>query len=178
MNPLEGHDRLFAYGTLQLPAIMRALCGPAPDSASLASPEPAALVKSLDWAWTGAAAKLDGFARCRVRGERYPGIRPQARASTAGCVYTGLTAEHWRVLDLFEGPLYERQRVQVELRQPHPVTDAPRFPRSAAFAYVVRSEFMGTLEDREWELEHFAATHLAEYVHSCQRLRLELLADP
>jgi len=83
---------LFAYGTLQFPAVFRVVAG-----------------RTLP----GDPAVLDGYARFLVRGQRFPGIVPYAGANTEGVLYRGVTDEDLARLDRFEGPLYERAALTV-----------------------------------------------------------------
>lgn len=86
-------DRLFCYGTLCVPAVMRRVCGHLPARQS---------------------GHLSGFIRYGLSGRPYPGLRRGRGAPVDGILYTGLTRGHWRRLDQFEGREYRRIRVQVE----------------------------------------------------------------
>jgi len=179
-------DSLFAYGTLQIPEIMSALCGLATASRSPTAGRSHPVEGS---AWAALPARLQGFERCCVRGERFPGIRPRPETSTPGCLYSDLGDEHWELLDAFEGELYERRSVEVQLLGPqasHPLarsatgtsdrTDAetPIGVRTA-WVYVVRPGHWRSLLAKPWHIERFAALHVAEYVQTCQQLRAEVL---
>src|SRR3974377_1337130 len=85
---------LFAYGTLMSEDILRAATG---------SRFPAA------------PGVLRGFRRNRIRGEVYPGIIPRPEERAAGIVYSNLTEDDWRRLDLFEGEMYVRSAVIVQM---------------------------------------------------------------
>ena len=117
---------LFAYGTLMCADIMRAVSG---------CPKPA-----------GSAGLLRDHCRLCVRGEHYPGLVPRPGASVEGIVYHAVPAGAWARLDRFEGDLYVRACVDVEL------ADASI---RRVQTYLVRPELTARLEDRVWELEVF-----------------------
>ena len=117
--------RLFAYGTLMCPEIIREVSG-------ITQP--------------GQPAVLHGFARYRVRGEYYPAITAQAGARVDGLLYDCTDPDAWRRLDLFEGDMYLRSAVQVEL------TDGTR---CMADTYVLHPAHLDCLDHREWDFEAF-----------------------
>lgn len=84
--------QLFAYGTLQVPAIVAQIVG-----------RPLA----------GVPARLDGYARYRVEGRVYPAVVEAAAGEVAGILYAGLDAAELERLDIYEGDLYERREVAV-----------------------------------------------------------------
>jgi gamma-glutamylcyclotransferase (GGCT)/AIG2-like uncharacterized protein YtfP len=84
--------RLFAYGTLMVPAVIEAVIGRRPE---------------------GAAAVLSGFARYRILGEEFPGLVPCDGAMTDGIVYDGLDRHEIALTDRFEGTWYERVTAKV-----------------------------------------------------------------
>jgi gamma-glutamylcyclotransferase (GGCT)/AIG2-like uncharacterized protein YtfP len=133
--PAEVMQDLFAYGTLMCVDIMRAASG---------CPEPA-----------GSTGLLRDHCRLCVRGEHYPGLVPRTGSSVEGTVYHNVPADAWRRLDRFEGDLYLRASVTVEL----PDTTIRRVQ-----TYLVRPELAGCLEDRVWELEDFLRHGRAEFV--------------
>jgi len=138
---------LFAYGTLQHADVLCALLGGAPRPA--------------------AAARLDGYRRGPLRGEPYPGILPASEASTAGVLYTQLCREDFEILDLFEGPVYERIEVEVWLAEGG---------RARACAYEVRAEHRSRVAPDAWSFERFCAKHASAYVQSCRALRQQHLS--
>ena len=83
---------LFVYGTLLFPAIMRRVVGRVLPS------EPAV---------------LRGYRRRRVRNEVYPGVLPSLGSNVKGKLCRGLDGATLCLLDAFEGPEFERRRVQV-----------------------------------------------------------------
>lgn len=81
---------LFAYGTLQVPEVLRALLGRVP----AATPATA-----VGWR---AAALTD-----RV----YPGLVAMPGESVAGLLLTDLSAAEWRVIDAYEDDQYSLERI-------------------------------------------------------------------
>ncbi len=132
---------LFAYGTLVLPAVWEALTG------RRALPR---------------AARLADYARRPLRGALYPGIAPEAGAWTPGVLHPGIDAATWALLDAFEGPLYQRRRVQVTVEGGG---------RAAVWAYVVRPAERTRLAAGSWDPRAFAARHLPRYVAGCRAFR-------
>ncbi len=125
--------RLFAYGTLVVPAVLEALIERRPSSRP---------------------ARLEGFARFRVRGAAYPGIVETPGGGVEGVVYEPLDDEALAVLDVFEGELYERRVVEVRL------ADAS----VAAFTYVVPLRRRTQLSDEPWDLARFLRDELPAYL--------------
>jgi gamma-glutamylcyclotransferase (GGCT)/AIG2-like uncharacterized protein YtfP len=134
-------DRFFAYGTLEIPELMEALTGRRLPSTP---------------------AVLAGFARFVVRGRAYPGIVAVADARTEGRLYSEIDARLIRLLDRFEGDLYERRRVSVRARG----------RAVSAFAYIVRASRRRHLHAEEWDRERFVAAHLARFLTLCREFRL------
>lgn len=85
--------RIFAYGTLQFPAIMAAVTG-------VSRP--------------GRLARLDDYGRYCVRDAPFPGIAPREGGQVAGLVYSRVDADALARIDAFEGALYRRERVLVQ----------------------------------------------------------------
>jgi gamma-glutamylcyclotransferase (GGCT)/AIG2-like uncharacterized protein YtfP len=116
---------LFAYGTLMCKDIMQAAAGCRP-----------AAVRGV----------LRGWSRRRVRGEDYPGLLPEEGACVEGVVYRDVPDSAWRHLDRFEGNMYARRTVYIELAEGG---------RSAAESYVVRPEHISRLDASEWDVAEF-----------------------
>jgi gamma-glutamylcyclotransferase (GGCT)/AIG2-like uncharacterized protein YtfP len=87
-----GH-RLFAYGTLRAPEVMRAVAGRG---------------------FEHREASLPAHAAYRVLAEDFPGLVPERRGRAAGTLWWGLDERALRRLDRFEGELYVRKRVRVD----------------------------------------------------------------
>jgi len=123
-------DRLFAYGTLQHPRVIRYVIGRLPDSRP---------------------ALLDDYARYTVRGADYPGIIASNGARIDGTVFLGITPPEWDALDRYEDDLYDRLTVTPQLVEGDSCT---------AWAYVVAPEHRHALSDELWELNHYQPNHL------------------
>lgn len=113
-------DRLFAYGTLEDPEVVRALTG-----RSFAAIE----------------ARLPGYDRYLLRGQPYPGIVRSPGGVVPGTLYLGVDGDALRRLDRYEGPPYRRTEVTVATGSAG---------RVAAWAYVIPRGLRGMLSDRRW----------------------------
>jgi gamma-glutamylcyclotransferase (GGCT)/AIG2-like uncharacterized protein YtfP len=118
-------ESLFAYGTLMCEDIMRDVAGCLP---------------------AHAPATLKGYRRWTVKGEQYPGLAPDPEGRVEGVLYRDVSASAWERLDRFEGEMYARRMVLVELDDGRTVD---------AEAYIVKPECAGRLEDSEWDLAEF-----------------------
>lgn len=116
---------LFAYGTLMCEDIMREVSG-----------------VRLVWV----PGKLKGYSRRQVQGEHYPGLVPNAEGLVEGVVYREVPDAAWQRLDRFEGAMYARRDVQVEL---------PDGMTLLAEAYVVRPEYRHQLDASDWDPDRF-----------------------
>ena len=85
-------DRLFTYGTLEIPDVFEKVSGGSRRSAP---------------------ALLQGYARFLVKGECYPGITERGDHSTPGTLYFDMDAAILARIDRFEGPQFTRQTVDV-----------------------------------------------------------------
>jgi gamma-glutamylcyclotransferase (GGCT)/AIG2-like uncharacterized protein YtfP len=132
--PDEVMQDLFAYGTLMCADIMRAVSG----------------CQEL----TGSAGLLRDHIRLYVRGEHYPGLLLCPGSCVEGVVYPAVPAQAWERLDRYEGDLYRRVGIDVEL-------GAAGIRRVQT--YLVRPELSGCLENRVWELEGFLRHGKAEF---------------
>lgn len=115
----------FTYGTLMCPDIMEEVTGRGHRCES---------------------GVLQGFLRSALKGEVYPGIIPREDCDVRGIVYWDVSPEAWRRLDKFEGDLYERRRVQIELSDGSCLS---------AGAYVVKPEFTSRLSLEDWRPDRF-----------------------
>ncbi|GGL16109.1 gamma-glutamylcyclotransferase family protein [Planomonospora parontospora] len=122
---------LFVYGTLMFPEVLRALLGRVPQSA------PAAVA---------------GWRAARLPGHVYPVLVPAGAGTARGLLLTGLTAGDWRVLDEYEGPLYDLRPVVL--------TDG-----RGGWAYISADPSAASAED--WDAGRFAAEHLSAYLGEC-----------
>lgn len=130
---------VFAYGSLQLGAVMEAVTGRRFRSES---------------------AVLAGFERCRLIARVYPGLRRRPGATTVGRLYRHVDGRSMELLDRFEDYFYSRRTLLVaaggELRVP-------------AEVYVIEPRYYRLMLPREWSVEHFARRRLADYLRRCRR---------
>lgn len=88
----DGLLGLFAYGTLQVASVFRAVTG------IELTPEP---------------ATLPGYRCRRLAGRTFPGIVPDPKHETSGTFYRGIDDDVLERLDAFEDDFYERRAVDV-----------------------------------------------------------------
>jgi gamma-glutamylcyclotransferase (GGCT)/AIG2-like uncharacterized protein YtfP len=136
-----GTRALFAYGTLEIPAVMLAVT-----ARSFAS-EP---------------ARLDGFVRFLLRDRAYPGIVETPGATTEGRVYHGVDDASLARLDRFEDDCYERRGVVVRRADGSCL---------AADAYVIPLARRALLGSEPWRRERFEREALAGFLADCERFR-------
>jgi gamma-glutamylcyclotransferase (GGCT)/AIG2-like uncharacterized protein YtfP len=125
---------LFCYGSLQFDEVMRAVTGRE---------------------FAGEPAELDGFARYRFRDATYPGLAPEAGASTEGTLFRGLDGAALEALDRFEGARYERVAVEVRTRGGG---------SAAAQVYVVCAAQRDSLSREAWDKTHFRSRELDAFL--------------
>lgn len=127
-------DRLFVYGTLLAPELLRAIIG-----------------RSLQ----GVPAVLSGYSCYRVRCAAYPAVTKKTGALTYGNLFSGIDPSQWESLDDFESNLYERHLVDVSLAAESNVD---------AYTYVIADAHRDRLTSEAWEFEHFRRHHLNRYL--------------
>ena len=117
---------IFAYGTLMDTDIMRHVSGV-----------------------SGAGKKgvVTGYSRYRVRGEQYPGIVSDGNGRVEGILYCGITDNELARLDIFEGDMYRREQVEVQLAEEGAI--------EKAMAYVIRPEHAHRLTGEPWDFANF-----------------------
>ena len=115
----------FAYGTLMCEDIMLAVTG--------------RRLSSL-------RGVLRDYHRRAVQGELYPGLIPGRGGVVEGIVYRDLRDADWTLLDTFEGEMYQRQIVRVNLEDRTSIE---------AHTYVVRPQFENRLGASEWDFAKF-----------------------
>jgi gamma-glutamylcyclotransferase (GGCT)/AIG2-like uncharacterized protein YtfP len=131
---------VFCYGTLLFPEVLRAVAGVAPPPRS---------------------ATARGWGRYRVHGEVFPGVIAQPGASTRGAVFDGIDAPALARLDAFEGELYQRVPLEVELDDG---------TRATAWCWVMAPGREAVLTREPWDPEDFAARELASYLRQVREL--------
>lgn len=125
---------LFAYGTLQLTEVMGRVTG-------------------RDF--TSQPALLPGYGRYLIRGETYPGIVKEIGAATPGLVYFDVDAPTLRLLDDFEGPLYQRHPITVILSDN---------TLCQAMTYMLNTAAIPLLSRLPFDLEKFRRDFLARFL--------------
>jgi gamma-glutamyl AIG2-like cyclotransferase len=125
--------RLYAYGTLQLAPIISLIVG-----------------REI----TARPATLSGYSRYRIADRVYPAIVEASGGSVLGVLYEYLDAAEMERLDVYEGPLYERRDLAVDV-------GGTLIP---ACTYVLRPEHAHRLSRDEWDLEQFEREHLDSYL--------------
>ena len=134
-------SRLFVYGTLMMPAVLKAVC---------------------DMPFTPRAATLPDYARYQLRERVYPAIVPAVGAITAGLLCEGLDERLWRRLDRWESELYTRHTVTVR--------DAAGALFDAQ-TYVLAPAHRHLLSTAPWSPDAFERLHLADYLARWTRAR-------
>jgi gamma-glutamylcyclotransferase (GGCT)/AIG2-like uncharacterized protein YtfP len=127
-------NRLFCYGTLQVPEVIRAVTGRT---------------------YSAIAAILHGYAIYRVKDAEYPGIIPSAGSEIEGVVYDNVSDNDLKVLDLFESDLYRRQLLEVKL---------PDNKIRKAWCYVIPEKNKSMLTDDVWRLKDFLEHGLESFM--------------
>ena len=116
----------FAYGTLMCEDIMQEVTG---------------------YDLSHAPGILKGFKRTCIKGESYPAIVPDNAGCVEGVAYRNVPYSVWSRLDRFEGELYDRRLVQVELKNDGKVITAA--------TYVIKPAFIGCLDGTDWDFVRF-----------------------
>jgi len=92
---------------------------------------------------------LKGYARRRVRSQVYPGLLQLEANRVDGVVYLDVPASAWERLDRFEGEMYARRAVSIEMDGGGNLT---------AETYIVRQEYLNRLEEAEWDFSEFLSS--------------------
>ena len=117
--------RLFCYGTLQVPQVIRSVTG---------------------HDHSGKNAVLRDYAIYRVKNAEYPGIVQSIGSSTEGKLYDDISHTDLKTLDLFEGEYYSRQMLKVHL---------PDGSTAQAWTYVIADNHVDILTADSWRLSDF-----------------------
>ena len=110
------------------------------------------------------AARLRGYRRRLLRGVVYPGLVPAADDTTAGVLWQGLDRAALARIDRFEGNLYLRPLLRVELESG---------AECEAFVYVLRPDRHALASEASWSEADFRARHLGEYLAACRTFARE-----
>lgn len=134
-------ENLFAYGTLMCDDIMAEVAGEC---------------------MSAVPATLRGYRRLRVKDAHYPALVPDAESRVEGVVYCDVSESAWARLDRFEGEMYSRESVQVELADGSAV---------AAATYVVHGDFTSCLDETEWDFAAFLDSDKESFCKSYEGYR-------
>jgi gamma-glutamylcyclotransferase (GGCT)/AIG2-like uncharacterized protein YtfP len=126
-------DKIFCYGTLQSPEILRAVIG-----------------REI----TPHKALLEEYASFRIVGENYPGLVPAPGHKTDGVVYQGLTRREMMLLDRYEGLFYKREIVEV-MNNDGAV--------SRAWSYVLKTAYRHCVTGESWSFDEFESENFSSY---------------
>ncbi len=97
---------------------------------------------------------LKGFCRKCLRGEHYPAVIPEATGSVDGLVYRDIPDTTWKRLDLFEGEMYARRPVWIEL------SDRTTLE---AETYVLQTAFSNCISQFDWNFSDFLVNGKKEF---------------
>lgn len=138
-DEVERMANLFAYGTLQVPGVFRAVTG-----------------RSLP----ARPATLAGYARYRLRGLSYPGLIAEVGAVTEGLLITGIGPRELARLDAFEDDFYRRVTLRVSIGAGKLIS---------ADVYVIPAEHRDLIDRRPWQLDAFVLDEGQEFLRRCRR---------
>jgi gamma-glutamylcyclotransferase (GGCT)/AIG2-like uncharacterized protein YtfP len=130
-------ESLFVYGTLMCQEIFEKVAGIVPNARK---------------------ATLKGFRRFSVKNEYYPGVVGQQGFQVEGLLYDNLSEESWVLLDNFEGDMYRRQGVEIQLEDGRMID---------AFVYVVKQEYTYMIGVDDWSFERFVALGKDQFIRDC-----------
>ena len=100
-------------------------------------------------------ARVQNYARFKVKGEPYPGLTPLEGAVTEGILYRGVDALSVRRLDDFEGEIYERTEIPAYTLEGESLT---------AQTYIIKAQYRDRLSSEEWDPKHFEKADLFEFM--------------
>lgn len=108
-------------------------------------------------------ATLQGYKRVPVRGGDYPALIHTRNASDTvqGYLVYPESEDEWRKLDNFEGEVYERVEVEVEVLNSSHGGDQSN---SQAFAYVWVGGMDGLVVDQDWDFDFFRNNRLEDWL--------------
>lgn len=98
-------------------------------------------------------ATLHGFARRSIKQDEYPVIF-HADEQVEGVVYYDISEEDMRILDAFEGEYYERQDVELIVK------DAP----VRACVYVLKEAYFDLIDPKPWSEALFATEGIKRFL--------------
>ena len=133
-------ERLFLYGTLQFPQMMRAVLGRTHPMTP---------------------AELPEFARFQVRRRVFPAVLPATGGRVPGQIIEDVDAWTLERIDDYEGPPFYRHRTTVQLGTGRHVE---------ATVYLLRQRYHCLLLDRDWDPEQFRREWHDWYVREYQQV--------
>ena len=125
---------VFTYGSLMIPSVMSAVTG-----------------KNF----RALKACLKEYARFKLKGESYPGIVSRTGSAIEGMVHCDVDDLSLKLLDDFEGGLYQRVSVRVEVGHGG---------RLNAEAYIISLEHLHLMSSEPWDFDEFKKDHLQEFL--------------
>lgn len=141
---LEPATTAFVYGTLQLPEVLQRVLGRVPEMTS---------------------ARLLEHRRGRITGEHYPAVIAAPGHHVDGYVLFGVSDAEWRLLDVYEGELYERKLVSITFDGNNADSggiDGTTVGR--ANTYVLAAHAGARFDPTAWSLAEFVERHLADFL--------------
>ncbi len=127
-------SHLFAYGTLEIPAVMYAVTGQH---------------------YPAEAARLPGYTRYLLQNKPYPGIVPGEHSEVNGMLYRNLSPQIWRRLDRYEDDFYQRQQVTI-------IT--ARGESLDVWTYVIPANKHHLLSQIPWDPRYFTKHRLRRFI--------------
>ena len=97
---------------------------------------------------------LEGYTRLGVRDHVYPGLLQRESNRVDGVVYLDVPASAYERLDRFEGEMYARLTVSIEMDSGGQLT---------AETYIVRPEYVDGLEEAEWDFSEFLSSGKSKF---------------
>jgi gamma-glutamylcyclotransferase (GGCT)/AIG2-like uncharacterized protein YtfP len=97
---------------------------------------------------------IRGYQRWTVKNEDYPALLPREGGHIAGVIYYDVPDSAWERLDGFEGGMYKRQTLQVELKDGTTLQAA---------TYVVKPSFLDLLDATDWDFIDFLTNRKARF---------------
>lgn len=96
------------------------------------------------------AGVLRGYSRRSVKGEPYPAILANHTGHVEGLIYKDVPNRAWKLLDQFEGHMYARHSVQINL------DSGVTMP---ADTYVIQPAYLDRLTTSDWNFSEFLRKH-------------------
>jgi gamma-glutamylcyclotransferase (GGCT)/AIG2-like uncharacterized protein YtfP len=105
-------------------------------------------------------AKLFGYRRKKIKNEEYPGIiAGNQEDMVEGTIYLNLSNHDLKRLDLFEGDLYLRVKLNCLLPQNSYLT---------AHTYVINPQYQTIVDEQDWDKQQFEQNGLKKFLSKYQ----------